>query len=101
MRQAVVEGQPRRRWRPACFTSGRSASTRSSAIWPNHGVAVRPTYLEEGCYDRADPSSWAAQELIPAIVQDANTRQVLMIAYMNQRGTTPDARERAGLVLEP
>lgn len=26
---------------------------------------------------------WDAQGLIPAIVQDANTRQVLMIAYMN------------------
>jgi phosphoribosyl-AMP cyclohydrolase / phosphoribosyl-ATP pyrophosphohydrolase len=28
--------------------------------------------------------SWQGVELIPAIVQDANTRQVLMIAYMNQ-----------------
>ncbi len=27
--------------------------------------------------------NWDAQGLIPAIVQDANTRQVLMMAYMN------------------
>jgi phosphoribosyl-ATP pyrophosphohydrolase/phosphoribosyl-AMP cyclohydrolase len=28
--------------------------------------------------------NWQAQELIPAIVQDANTRQILMTAFMNR-----------------
>ena len=27
---------------------------------------------------------WSAQGLVPAIVQDANTHQVLMLAYMNE-----------------
>ncbi len=30
-----------------------------------------------------DRLNWNAQGLIPAVVQDADTRQVLMVAYMN------------------
>ena len=44
---------------------------------------------------------WDQHELIPAIVQDVNTRQVLMIAYMNHESYALTLRERTGLVLEP
>ncbi|MDZ7379657.1 MAG: phosphoribosyl-AMP cyclohydrolase, partial [candidate division KSB1 bacterium] len=30
-----------------------------------------------------DQITWDAQGLVPAVVQDATTRQVLMVAYMN------------------
>ena len=33
-------------------------------------------------------------ELVPAIVQDASTLQVLMLAYMNEKGAAADARKR-------
>jgi phosphoribosyl-ATP pyrophosphohydrolase/phosphoribosyl-AMP cyclohydrolase len=31
---------------------------------------------------------WDAQGLVPAVVQDVNTRQVLMVAYMNAESLT-------------
>ena len=37
---------------------------------------------------------WTADGLVPAIVQDAETGEVLMMAWMDRAGPAPDARDR-------
>ena len=42
-----------------------------------------------------------ADGLIPAIVQDADTKRVLMMAWMNESSLALHARDRAHALLEP
>ena len=44
---------------------------------------------------------WGADSLIPAIVQDACTLQVLMLAYMNEAALRETHAARRGGLLEP
>lgn len=40
-----------------------------------------------------DDLRWDSQRLIPAIVQDAHTRQILMVAYMNREALARSVAE--------
>lgn len=40
-------------------------------------------------------------ELIPAIIQEASTGQVLMLAYMNRESLEKNPRHRVYMVLQP
>ncbi|VTR28654.1 bifunctional phosphoribosyl-AMP cyclohydrolase /phosphoribosyl-ATP pyrophosphatase protein [Actinobacillus pleuropneumoniae] len=44
---------------------------------------------------------WDAAGLVPAIVQDAQSKQVLMMAYMNRESLRLTLGKRRDLVLEP
>ena len=48
-----------------------------------------------------DELKYDANGLIPAVVQQHDTGEVLMVAYMNRESLRRDARDRHDLVLEP
>ncbi len=48
-----------------------------------------------------DEFTYDANGLIPAVIQQHDTHEVLMVAYMNRDSLGQDAQDRVHLVLEP
>src|SRR3546814_4907491 len=72
------------RWRPAYFMPARSPFRRSSSIWSAAASRFARWRLPMQA-DQIAKLAFAKQDgLLPAIVQHAQTGQVLMLGYMNR-----------------
>ena len=83
---------PTPRWPPRSSTSASTRSPRRRRTCADRGVEVR-------LVTRRRRSTYDAQGLIPAVVQEAETGEVLMVAWMNREAVGPDARDRAHALL--